>query len=322
MSLNGNEGAVNPQNGMNNMMMHQILMPNMEALLPSFSGDSSENFGAFWKKFDRVAKEYGWRESTKILWFSSRLIGEAKQVWDSLMLYEEDEADNFEVMIDKFKEFFAKSEDFSKSLTMEDVKVNKEEPIVSIKLKIENSVRKYLKNKLDLSSPHGKEFFDQMAFEQLLKAVPQDWKEKILRGEINSFGKAIELLEKEKGLQRKINEVGMLNQENGGRNKFDELLNLKDRKIAELEESLNLMRIRREDGNGRQVNKNNFRGEYCNYCRRNGHSNLNCRWRNDNRDERNGRSNYVSSRENNRATGYRRQRNFGQRNENVDNFLE
>lgn len=252
--------------------VRQILMPNMDAAIPMFSGLPKESFSDFLRRFEISAEEYNWSENAKILWFSARLSGDARRKWD--FIFHNNESLKFNDMLEQFKGFFKEKEDLSKSMFLIPVKYNSEEDIFEFRLKIENSVKNYVKNKCELNSPEGKKMFAVTALEEVIKAVPTDWKEKIYRAEIKDYEEVIKFLEKEEKLARKIKEINSLENDDKNEGELEEILKKKDKKIAMLEESLNAMRL------NRGWNRSHTQREFCNYCKMNGHSYVNCRRRN------------------------------------------
>ncbi len=64
--------------------MQQFMMPNIDMLIPYFSGSPGENFNAFLKNFNEIAEEFRWSEGAKLIWLRSRLTGDAKKLWETL----------------------------------------------------------------------------------------------------------------------------------------------------------------------------------------------------------------------------------------------
>lgn len=256
------------------VIMHPMVMPNLDNALRMFSGRKEENFSLFLKNFEKVAKEYGWSDNAKSIWMVSRLSGRARKIWESLDDDEYEGDDEFERQLNKFKKYFGKTDDFASTITLQEVKIDEADELIDVKTKIENSVKAYLKNKTNVSTAEGKQIFDKMAWEQLFKASPKVWKEKIIRSGVQTFEEAIKTLEYEREVARKLDEVN-----DEGENKeisLEAILMEKDKKIALLEESLNAIRV----GDRRSINvrQNSYLPQkFCSFCKLNGHSKWECR---------------------------------------------
>lgn len=313
-SGNTAQAAAVPMQNLNNMVMHQVFMPNVDQMIPVFSGNKSENFDNFWKKFSEVACEFQWTEGAKKLWFGSRLSGNAKQIWENLGNYVDAEKLKFEENVDRFREFFGYQNNFAQSLKLEEIKMNKDEPVASLKLRIENSVKVYLKDIIEDNVEQNKKIIDKMAFDQLVKAVPNEWKEKIIKSGLNSFEEASKMLHREQMWKIKVEEVCEKNQTSDSDSDFNLMLNEKNKQIEELQESLNAMRIRQNDFVANRSGERVF----CKYCNISGHTINNCRRLNGRREIGFGSDRYV-----NRGNNFQSRQFFTQGNKfNKQNFLE
>lgn len=250
----------------------QMMMPNIEMLIPVFSGSPGENCNAFLKNFKEVANEFRWSEGTKLIWLRSRLTGEAKQVYEALTQID---TVSFAKIEEKLTELYGSQENKYASAKLHKITAEPRESMTSLKFRIENAVKRYLKDSVDLRSEAGKNAFDKLAFSQLIDAIGPKYRERIIREGATTFQTAMEIAVRE---QNMIAEIEKFNEstrsENDEKTKFQELLETKNEEIRELKESINALKYQPQNRDSKREQKQII----CFFCNKPGHKKTECRW--------------------------------------------
>lgn len=303
------------QGGMGYISRHSML-PAVETLLPVFHGAKEENFNSFLNNFEDVAREFEWQENYKLIWFKARTLGEARKFLETIHQNPEDKT--YQNTIQKFKEFYTTPADSYKSAKIRDITHEHEETIISLKFRIEREVRKFFQGKININSEDGKKAINTCAYSQLMEAISPKLREKVLREANEDFESAINILIKEEALGRELQSFGRQKVEFEQQpDEFIKLLQDRDGKIAELEESINALKINRRSMN-RDVKVNDTR--ICNFCNIPGHIKPECRKFKKFLEEKESNVNHRENnlRRNRSNSNERRPRNIGNHYNNAD----
>lgn len=269
------EGCTTNGSGCNGVAIpvNQMLMPNIDLLIPIFSGTKGENFSTYLANFEQIAIEFNWSAGAKLIWFRSRLAGDARKLYETL---NQVEAVSFDTLTEQFTEFFSTTS--SKYGATKLVKITAEpgETINSLKFRIQQEVKRYLKDTIDVTSETGQKTFDKLSFTQFMDAIDTKYKERIIREGVTSFTEAVQIALKEQTLMEELKKVS--GNANGGMescSQYNELLKRKDSEIEQLRESINALKLKTS------IDKNSQRMPItCFFCNKKGHIKSECwRWK-------------------------------------------
>jgi hypothetical protein len=263
----------------------------------------------FLKTFNEIAEEFRWSEGAKLIWLRSRLAGDAKKLWETL---NQIETVDFKKITEQLLELYGSVGSKYSATKLTKIIAEPSESINSLKFRIENAVKNYLKDSLDLTSETGQKAVDKLAFTQLIEALQPKYRECIMREGATSFQQGVEIARKEQNLIQEMNKFNDKTiQETAKNTALDELIQIKDREIEELKESINALKFRPQTVYG----KNEKNTIICFFCNKQGHRKSECRWYQKEMMENNKRTdNYRDNVTKNYGQGNKKVRQFDNRN--------
>lgn len=267
----------NGNGGQTPFMAQQFCIQNIESILPKFGGAQGENFEMFMINFENVAKYYKWPREARIMWFQSRLVRDAQKFYFKLLEIEGQL--NYEEIIQRFREFFGAVEKKLQANDIWEIRREQDESFVSLKYRINECVKKYFKNKVDVNSVDGKSAVDSLALSAFLRAIDSRYRERILRENISSFDEAVANAMREERLMGELQKLesheGMTEKVDKIRSDFQRDISAdNDERLKRIEDSMNALKIATQEYRRPAISKIT-----CYYCNKMGHRKDECRIR-------------------------------------------